>query len=489
MYNKDNKNNPDKNINYEEEGVYYTPSENTKNINSIKSFEDFENFNNNSKKKNTAKRTPKKIPPKKSTYPIFMSVAIGFGIVAFISLFIIMHNTFKSEKSSIKAPENYVYEPTTEMYTYTETIKEENVLAGEEYMGVIRLKSETLDNVTIYNITANENADYKITGSTELRDEYGKTLVIEEFAEGDVISFIYDDNNNLTVLKKTNKGFKETLKNGFKISRDNMTISAGMKTYSYSEMTKFIYRGDEFDPSLLDSTVDIITISGYDDKIWSVTLNKGHGEIEIIKNDKIKDGIIEIDTNIYKKLSDADTIKLNEGAHKIVVKGSNIDSFTKDIGLTVNEKYILDLSAIKIRKGKVKIRPNVTDFALYINGNLELSRDPLELEYGSYDIEIVKSGYVTYTNRFTVNSPEKTITPRLTEEVLIGTLTVTSNPVGATLLIDGVSVGTTPYKGDISQGEHSITLKKDGYKDTTIGSIYISDQESMYNVDLQKEQI
>jgi len=487
MDNKDNKN--DKNINYEKEGVYYTPSENTKNINSIKSFEDFESFNKSTKKKNSPKKAPKKIPAKKSTYPVFMSIAIGFGAVAFIALFIIMHNTFNSGKSSVNAPESQIYEPTTAIYTQTEAFEEDNVLSGEEYIGVIRLKSETLDAVTIYNITADENADYKITGSTELRDEYGKNLVIDEFTEGDVISFIYDDDNNLTLLKKTNKGFKETIKNGFKINKDNMTISAGMKTYSYSEMTKFIYKDDEFDPALLDSSVDIITISGYDDKIWSVTLNKGHGEIEIVKNDKIKDGIIEIDTNIYKKLIDADTIKLNEGAHKIVVKGSNIDSFTKDIGLAVNEKYTLDLSAVKIKKGKVKIRPNVTDFALYINGKLELSRDPLEFEYGSYDIEIVKNGYVTYTSRFTVNSPEKTITPQLAQEVLVGTLTVTSNPAGATLLIDGISAGTTPYKGDISQGEHSITLKKEGYKDITISSINISDHEAIYNMDLQKEQI
>lgn len=474
MNNKKNVNKKNS-INYENEGVYYTPSENTKPLNSFEYFDS---------EKSQKQKNPKKLPPQKSKYPVFMTLAIGCGIIVFVILFIIMQNTFSTGKKSNKVEENYTYEPTT--YSYTSSESQINELT-DEYMGVIRMKSDSFNAVTIYNITADENADYTIAGKTEMRDEYGKTLVFEEFAEGDLITFAYDKDNNLISMKKTDKGFKETLQNGFKINTVDMTIAAGMKTYSYSEMTKFLYRNEEFDPKLLDSSIDIITISGYNDKIWSVTLNKGHGEIEIIKNDKIKNGIIEIDTSVYKKLSDADTIKLNEGFHKIVIKGDNIDSFTKEIGLTVNEKFTLNLSEINIRAGKVTIKTNVTDFALYINGNLELSREPLELEYGNYTIEIVKYGYTTYSSQFKVNSPEKTINAQLTKEVKMGTLTVNSTPTGASLMIDGNSVGTTPYSSDVTQGEHSITLKKDGYKDITIGSIYISDQEAIYNVDLQKE--
>ncbi len=461
------------NINYEDEGVFYTPSEEAQG--------EFSFDNSFSEKSSKNLKTPKKLPPQKSKYPMFMTLAIGSGILVFITLFVIMHNVFNSNDDNTS---DYVVSQTT--YSY-ENASEDIPEVGQEYFGLVRFKSEISDILTIYNISKDENADYTITGGTKMYDEYGKSIVLGEISEGDLITFVYDSENSLTSIKKSNKGFEETLNNGFKINFDDMTISSGMKTYSYSEMTKFTYRDSEFDPTLLDPTIDIITISGYNDKIWAVNLKKGHSEIEIIKNDKIKNGIIEVDTNVYKKLSDAETIKLNEGFHKIVVKGENIDSFTKEIALAVNEKYTLNLSEIKIKTGKVSIIPNVTDYALYINGALELSREPLNLEYGTYSIEIVKYGYVTYSTKFTVDSPQKTINAQLKKEVKMGTLTVNSNPTGANLSIDGMAVGTTPYSSDLVQGQHSITLKKEGYKDITIGSIYISDQETIYNVDLQKE--
>jgi len=472
----DGKNKNDK-INYEDEGVFYTPSKEAQNLDS------FDNYASNKKEK---KKNIKKLPPQKSKYQAFMALAIGSGIIVFIVVIMTVQNSFNS-KNSQNNNNNLLSEETSDYYTATQEY-EASSKAGEEYMGVIRTKSESFDALTIYNITKDENADYKLTGQTDMRDEYGKTLVAEEFSEGDLILFIYDAENNLTSVKKTDKGFSEKIENGFKINTDKMTLSANMKTYSYSEMTKFIYGNGEFDPTLLDPTIDIITISGYGDKIWSITLEKGHGTIEITKNNRIKNGILEIDTEIYKKLSDADSIKINEGVHKIVVKGSNIDPFTKDIAVMVNEKYPLDLNEIKIKTGKLTIQTNVEDFALYINGKLELSREPLKLEYGTYEIEIVKNGYITYTNKFTINSPEQTIKANLTKEIKMGTLTVNSNPSGANLIIDEVSAGTTPYSGNVTQGLHSITLKKDGYRDISISSINISDQEAIYNIDLQKEQ-
>ncbi len=474
-YNKKNK------INYEKEGVFYTPEKSSENSGNFESFEDF------GIKKNSVKKTPKKLPPQKSKYPAYMTIAIISGVLAFIILLILMKNILGGE-NGVKENTDFYLEPTTKDYeTYSKEKNSDVSVSGNEYLGVIRSKSDSFKTLTIYNISFEENADYTVTGGTQIFDKYGKGILFDELREGDLVDFVYDKENVLISVNKSDEAFSETLKSGFKFDKVNKTISNGMKTYNYSEMTKFIYKNEDFDPEFIDPSIDTITISGHGDVIWAVTLDKGHGEITVIKNNKIKNGIIEIDTNIYKKLNDIDTVKLNEGVHKIVVKGTNIESFTKEITLAINEKVSLDLNEVPIKAGKVTIRPNVDDYALYINGNLELSREPLELEYGSYTVEIVKYGYITYTSRFTVDSPEKIIKPNLTKEVKMGTLTVNSNPSGANLMINGASVGMTPYSCDLVQGQHSITLKKDGYKDITIDSIYISEQGATYNVELQKE--
>src|SRR5690349_10512675 len=40
---------------------------------------------------------------------------------------------------------------------------------------------------------------------------------------------------------------------------------------------------------------------------------------------------------------------------------------------------------------------------------------------------------------------------------------ITSEPAGATVVIDGAEVGTTPYEAAIEPGPHSIALRHDGY--------------------------
>ncbi len=479
-----NKNN---NKDYEKDGVFYTPSKNAENFSEQDSFDSFENYGKNKKVKKIKKKTPAKIPPQKSQYPIFMILAVGIGAVVFVALFIIMFNVINPDKGSDKKS-NIVSETTTVDYESSSNPSETvNSFPEKEYLGVIRSKSDAFKTLIIYNINSNDNSEYTVTGGTLIHDKYNKGIVFDELSEGDLINFVYDKNNALVSITKSDKEFKETLKNGYKIDTINKMITTNTKTYSYTDMTNFIYKTENFSPDFLDPSIDLITISGYDDTIWTVKLDKGHGELEVKKNDKIKNGIIEIDTNIYRKLPNITTVKLNEGTHKVVVKGDNIEAFIEDIEIAVNEKSTLDLNTIPIKAGKVTIRPNVSDYALYINGNLELSREPLELEYGQYTIEIVKDGYINYSSRFTVNTPEKLLKPVLAQEVKMGTLTVNSNPTGANLLIDGMASGQTPYTGDLVEGQHSITLKKEGYKDITIGSVYISGQGASYNVELQKE--
>ena len=56
-YNKKNK------INYEKEGVFYTPEKSSENSGNFESFEDF------GIKKNSVKKTPKKLPLKSQNIP------------------------------------------------------------------------------------------------------------------------------------------------------------------------------------------------------------------------------------------------------------------------------------------------------------------------------------------------------------------------------------------------------------------------------------
>jgi serine/threonine protein kinase len=64
----------------------------------------------------------------------------------------------------------------------------------------------------------------------------------------------------------------------------------------------------------------------------------------------------------------------------------------------------------------------------------------------------------------TVSRPApSTVAPKPPPVVPMGELDLTSKPEGATVTIDGESVGTTPWLGELTEGEHRLRLSRPGY--------------------------
>lgn len=62
---------------------------------------------------------------------------------------------------------------------------------------------------------------------------------------------------------------------------------------------------------------------------------------------------------------------------------------------------------------------------------------------------------------------------------------ITSEPPGATVLVDGAEVGTTPYEGPIAAGKHTIALQRDGYEGSSREFDAAEGKTSEMHVDLE----
>jgi len=111
-----------------------------------------------------------------------------------------------------------------------------------------------------------------------------------------------------------------------------------------------------------------------------------------------------------------------------------------------------------------------------------------ELSQGEHRIRLERSGYTTSERRFTLSSrqPSQSLSIRLAREKAdvspkptakasanaadVGKLVVESRPQGASVVVDGRRVGTTPLSlGDLKAGHHAIRLERDGYRVWTAG--------------------
>lgn len=86
---------------------------------------------------------------------------------------------------------------------------------------------------------------------------------------------------------------------------------------------------------------------------------------------------------------------------------------------------------------------------------------------GTYEITARMTGFETYTSTTTITGATRSaVYCRLTPDNSGGGLTVMSSPVWATVYLDGVEKGVTPWTlNDPATGSHIIQLKRPGYDD------------------------
>lgn len=421
----------------------------------------------------------KKVPNQKSQYKIFMLITIISGIIICIVAFALVYNSFSSDSSASNSNN------TPDLSTGTKLTENfENNKIGATFVGVIKEADPDKREFTFLAFDDNKNYKLKATGKTELKDKYDNSMALQEFKVGDIVDFVYDEDKKLTSLRLSDSGWSEEKVQGVNVNTDNRTISFGKKVYSYSEMLSVTFKDEATDIDKINE-LDTVTITGYENTVYSINIEKGHGIIQIINKDKIKDGTFEVDKDIYKTLSEIGSVTVAEGNHKILVKGSNCDPYTKDINVIADETTTVDLSEVQIKQGVLLIKANVSDYLLTINNTPELSREPLVLEYGAYTIKLEKQGYTSFETQVILDSEQKTVNAELKQEVAMGKVTINSNPEGAEVFIDNAKMGYTPVSSQITQGKHNIIVKKDGYIDVTYSGIDVTEQENIFNITLQ----
>lgn len=108
-----------------------------------------------------------------------------------------------------------------------------------------------------------------------------------------------------------------------------------------------------------------------------------------------------------------------------------------------------------------------------------------DLPFGTHNIHLEKSGYAPKDLTFSVNS-DRPLKISSSLESNIGNITITSEPAGAKVLINGEQIGITPLKREYPDGEYKLTLQCSNYLDlnTTIAVRKGSDIKRNYKLNL-----
>ncbi|MBS2020255.1 MAG: PEGA domain-containing protein [Deltaproteobacteria bacterium] len=111
--------------------------------------------------------------------------------------------------------------------------------------------------------------------------------------------------------------------------------------------------------------------------------------------------------------------------------------------------------------------------------------EPLVLVSGRAKLEIVADGYFPYVREIDLPpGGASTFDVRLTSRVTSGVLVVRSSVSNAAVSIDGASSGMAPTETFVAPGEHTIEIRREGYRSTTRRAVVVAGERKEVDVTL-----
>ena len=121
---------------------------------------------------------------------------------------------------------------------------------------------------------------------------------------------------------------------------------------------------------------------------------------------------------------------------------------------------------VEFPTGSLHIESHPADAIVYVDDNRQPQHTPLTISViavGTHTVRVEKAGFGSVTKKRVSVEADKTASISVTLPRLRGTLTVSTQPSEAEVMLDGESIGKTPITRQVSVGKHHLRLSKPNY--------------------------
>lgn len=352
----------------------------------------------------------------------------------------------------------------------------------------VRKLEETAEFVLAYN------------GGTVVKSKYNNQLMMEQIMVGEIARIGYvTGTHKLIELQEYGDAFENTMATKWMVDYDKKLITIGSDTYSYDDNIFIESNGKGLDIREI-SGIDELTVRGIGNKVFSVTVTKGHGFVKLTNTENYVGGIIEIGDRLSTKIVEDMVLAAPEGVFNLTATINGVGG-SKEIQVLRGQETVVSLGSFEqavTRYGSVKLNvlPEDAEAILTVDGVEMDYSELLSIPYGTHTLKLTSNNYDAYTKQITVSSVYSTINVNMSGEdetsdstTQTGTESGTGNnnttsedetagvgnpggnnglicitaPEGAKVYFDGAYMGVSPISIDKTEGEHTIIFKRDGY--------------------------
>lgn len=314
--------------------------------------------------------------------------------------------------------------------------------------------------LAVVNIEDDTSIILKMDGAVDIKDEFGSLLSLGQLKVGSIVEIKYDEGSlrpeevHISAQTWERKNIQS-----IQINEEAKTIQLGNDVYQYTKDLVTLYGKKEIELEQLDP-VDLVSVVGYKDKIWTITLEKGHGYIVLQNHNQFIGGSIEIGKTT-QEIEEQTKVTVLVGVQNIIVSKEGMTPYNAQVIVEEGKEVIVDVGTAQPTTGAVSFNISPSGAVLYINDRAYSDySSPISLNFGSYGIRVEKDSYVAHKGTLVVNKAVMTVDVNLEEKP---TYMHVDGPTGASLYIDGTYIGIIPTQAPIDPGSHEVTIRKDGF--------------------------
>lgn len=288
-----------------------------------------------------------------------------------------------------------------------------------EFTGVVKCIDKARMEIILYNIKYGSDMVLNYNGGTDIRNRYDRIISMNQVQIGQICEAGYvRDNMKLTMLHESDKcwEYKNLTNFEFRDSGNAMTINGDR--YQFNQDISITLDGVVIDRSKIVQG-DEITARGIGNDVYSIVVTKGHGTLEFINFDDLIGGKVMVGNYDAVTIEEGMTLNIREGTYDVWFVNDNLKG-QKQVTVSRNTKTKVDLSDIHFEETDTslvtfKITPD--NAILYINGTAHKYNNPVELEYGSYDVDVEAQGYKSYTGKLKVGHSSENLEVELKKDL------------------------------------------------------------------------
>lgn len=255
---------------------------------------------------------------------------------------------------------------------------------------------------------------------TDITDKYGKVLVAASLKFGDIVDVTLDVETQTleSICKSSDYWELRNVENfGFSIEESRFTVSG--TNYKLTDGTVVIQDGNIVPLGSLHER-DILRVYGMDKKLLVIEVYKGHGFLRLENAEGLYGGTITIGMNAYP-IEEGAVYAMREGSYQVLLeKGEDVSA--TEVVIEKNTTVVIDAAQYggKIPdKGLVWFSIEPFGAKLYIDGvDTYYYETEVELEYGTYPIEVSLGGYSSCTVTIKVDKPYQNYKFELVENLV-----------------------------------------------------------------------